>query len=79
MALPVIPQTQGQVSDEQLIQLAQQTFPKLPLARIMEMIQKFKSSGMTNEQIIQAAQYIEEQGQMGGKMMPNLKQKLMGP
>lgn len=81
MALPLLPnqpQSPIQVSDDQLIQLAQSLLPKIPLQQILAIIQKFKAKGMSNEQIVTAAKYIEDQSQMGGKMMPNLKSRLMG-
>lgn len=48
------------ITDEQLVQLAQKMFPKFPLEQIMHFIQKFKAQGLTNAQIIQIVWATEQ-------------------
>lgn len=97
MALPQLPQQpqqpqQGQLtdaqimqiaqqnpSDEQLLQLAIQALPGWTPEKIKMMIEAFRKGGLNNGQIIAAAYHAWGESMKGQQYMPNLRDKLMGP
>lgn len=64
------------VTDQQLIELANMFFAQWPQEKRMAFIQGFKAKGLNNKQIIEYVLHAVQQSMKSSQLMPNLRQQL---